>query len=375
MLSNFFEKIPNYYRTRETINKNELIADEIIKNLSDNKEKIQVVQETDIDSKKKNEIIYDVLTTYINIKDKCVNAIIDTGASFSVISKKLADELNLTICHSEKSNLTMANNYVIPSCEKCFNIPINIAANTYYCEAVVLDDPAHELLLGTNWLGKFRVTIDLNNKTMKIPREHEYDILILNCLKIQNLNLKAYKEPLKQIQYKTIKIEQLEPFETKRIDVKLIKREDRELQENSILYIKGTVNKNIIIPHGILDQNESIGSIFIHNNTPLIQKIAKNYTVTRCEVIKNYEIENYDDLNNKLDKEKMVNNYKGPLELLNEFQNMIDEINEEKLVKKKLEITHQIKLENNRKNINFKPYRISPVEKDQIDKKISDMLK
>lgn len=157
ILQNLLDSLPSYYRTRETINKNDLLAEEILKNISLNikTEKVKNIQSIEEPKyTEANTVIYEVLTTNVEIENECISAIIDTGASFSVISRGLAEKLNLAICHTEKINLTMANNHIIPSQGKCYNIPIKVFRNIYLCEAVVLDNPAHELLIGTNWLAK-----------------------------------------------------------------------------------------------------------------------------------------------------------------------------------------------------------------------------
>ncbi|KAM0686543.1 hypothetical protein COBT_002232, partial [Conglomerata obtusa] len=65
--------------------------------------------------KSRDDIPFDILTANLNINNLLVEAIIDTGASHSVISRELANKLNLPIYITERTNLSLADNNTISS--------------------------------------------------------------------------------------------------------------------------------------------------------------------------------------------------------------------------------------------------------------------
>ncbi|KAM0685580.1 hypothetical protein COBT_003207 [Conglomerata obtusa] len=146
-LSEYLKNIPDYYRARETINKNDLLAEEILKCLQKTKENIKTISSQDYPNDK---IQFDILTAKLNINHNIITAIIDTGASHSVISKTLAEKLNIPIYKNEKTNLSLANNDTISTVGKCYNIPIILNNHVSYFDAIVLENLNKDLLIGNN---------------------------------------------------------------------------------------------------------------------------------------------------------------------------------------------------------------------------------
>lgn len=153
-----------------------------------------------------------------------VEAVVDTGANFSVISEKLANDLQLLINITKNTTITVANNESTNTVGKVQVLPIIINNISYTGEAVVLKHTAQELLIGTNFLSKYRCTIDLENKDLKIPRQDEiYDIIKLSSSHIDLKNLKRYVKRTKNAVYKCHSISKfiIRPQEIRIVDVEM----------------------------------------------------------------------------------------------------------------------------------------------------------
>ncbi|KAM0684838.1 hypothetical protein COBT_003953, partial [Conglomerata obtusa] len=92
-----FEAFPEYYKAKETLKRNEKLLEETIKSIKNTKPKINTL----ID--KSEQIYYDIIKSDILINDNLIEAVLDTGANFSIISEFLANQLNLPINLHDKS--------------------------------------------------------------------------------------------------------------------------------------------------------------------------------------------------------------------------------------------------------------------------------
>lgn len=80
---------------------------------------------------------------------------------------------------------------------------------------------ATDLLIETNWLGKYKVNIDWKNSIMKIPPENnKYNVCNLEYKKIEKLPLKKYYDNQKVINLHAKNNEIIKPFEQKLIRIK-----------------------------------------------------------------------------------------------------------------------------------------------------------
>ncbi|MCX6210237.1 MAG: retropepsin-like aspartic protease, partial [Bacteroidetes bacterium] len=113
-------------------------------------------------------IEYDILKSYIEIKNQTVETVIDTCANTSIISKEFALKLKLIIGVNEKSNVTVVDNNTIKTYGTVKDLPIRIENKIFKCHAIVLNEPAQHLLLENNFLIKHRCNISLKDMIMSI---------------------------------------------------------------------------------------------------------------------------------------------------------------------------------------------------------------
>ncbi|KAM0687475.1 DNA damage-inducible protein 1 [Conglomerata obtusa] len=188
-LINIVKMIPSYYFLQDTIQKNEILADEIIKCI---KEK-QILANQSNRYQKSQDNVFDIFKAMMMINNVCVETVIDTGANFTVISYEVARKLNLPIILSNISNITTANNECVRTSGTIEKLPFNINDKLYECEAIVLESAAQNVLLGTNFLSKYQYLIDLEAKEMRIPRDNEiYDIVKLSASSVELKSIKKF---------------------------------------------------------------------------------------------------------------------------------------------------------------------------------------
>ncbi|KAM0680139.1 hypothetical protein COBT_004166 [Conglomerata obtusa] len=77
----------------------------------------------------------------------------------------------------------MANNTIITSGGSCI-LNIEIENEIFPCKALIITDATQELLIGTNWLAKFRTNIDLATNTLTIEGRNNLLRLSITCTKI-----------------------------------------------------------------------------------------------------------------------------------------------------------------------------------------------
>lgn len=125
----------------ETIKRNYDFRKELEKHLSENKQ-VNLVNDEPYRIPE-----YEILKCKIKVNSNEIECVIDTGASTSIISKRLATNLNLHINKTRKTDLTMAGNQIVQSLGECANIPIEIGGNVYLGNACIMTNSAHDLLL------------------------------------------------------------------------------------------------------------------------------------------------------------------------------------------------------------------------------------
>jgi hypothetical protein len=104
---------------------------------------------------------FDTLKCNVNINEKEVEAIVDTGASMSVIAEELAEDLNIVVDKRKTIELVTSGNHVINTVGYAEKIPIEIDDRIFTCNACVLKTPAHKLLLRNNFLSKNKLLLTL----------------------------------------------------------------------------------------------------------------------------------------------------------------------------------------------------------------------
>ncbi|KAM0682957.1 hypothetical protein COBT_004070, partial [Conglomerata obtusa] len=153
------------------------------------------------------------------------------------------------------------------------------------CKALIITDATQELLIGTNWLAKFRTNIDLATNTLTIEGRNNLLQLLITCTKIiPQIQERQYESRCFNI-YNTKECI-LEPRETKLIAVKK-NNIINNMPYNSIYYIKSDDKKDFVLPNGIADSNSDIENIIVTNIQKHQIKIQKNEIVGNVEILEN----------------------------------------------------------------------------------------
>lgn len=114
----------------------------------------------------------------VRINGVKVEAIADTGASVSVISKPLAKRLNLPINKDLMSIQQLDERDTKPN-GICVNVPVQIGGKLRREHCSVLERESDLLLLGLPWMRAYGVKIDPTTLTLTIPsKENQKDIVV-----------------------------------------------------------------------------------------------------------------------------------------------------------------------------------------------------
>ena len=125
-----------------------------------------------IDSKSDNSI--NLMKWYAKINNHETMAVFDTGATISVISKKLANELKLNIFKTDKLiNTADGSTNKAVGITEC--VKIEVEDTVAYIELIVTNIHHIDLLLGLNWFKQTKVIIDPAENKLIFPK-HEIDL-------------------------------------------------------------------------------------------------------------------------------------------------------------------------------------------------------
>lgn len=343
----FFDAIPAHYNAYTTLRKNELFLNEILKSLKNNHNEFK------INYLSKQEEDYDIITCVLNINGKEIFSVLDTGAAFTVISSEAAKEIDMPININDNNfHLTLANDSTVPSNGSIQNLPIIINDNTFPCDAVVLNNAAHNLLIGTNWLTKHRVIIDLNSKFLRIPTHNDNEFLIpINCFKIKNKNTKTIKnKPKKLICYSNSKTT-LNTKQSQRIDITMKIENAEAIPENSVIFIKDSLIQDIQVARGIYDISNVPNFILLANTSNNNKTIEKGQKVAEVELMEHCSMMQVISEPCNFSIDKILELYKGPIDRKNEFETMLKELSIEKFNTKPINVYHEIHVEENSKPV------------------------
>ena len=109
----------------------------------------------------------------LEVEDQLVSVIIDTGAAISVITDKLRKRLGVPILKKSKFRCTIANGERIDALGTA-KITIRYENELEIEKEVeVIDSSEEDLILGNDIWKKLNVSIDFENKEMRIERQEE----------------------------------------------------------------------------------------------------------------------------------------------------------------------------------------------------------
>ena len=119
--------------------------------------------------RKKDNDVNDVATTKCQIYRLSIpKAVLDTGANCSIMSKNLAKKLKLSIDTTKPTSIEGVATEA-DTIGWVYQVPVSVGSVTILEDFLVVDDDKPALLLGTPWITRSRVILDLNNRSLFIP--------------------------------------------------------------------------------------------------------------------------------------------------------------------------------------------------------------
>ena len=105
---------------------------------------------------------------HVNIKGQQVIAVLDSGATVSIITAKLMKKLGLRINRDSKTIVVTANGAREKALGTIINVKITLQNIVIPIDLQVIESKDETLLLGTDWFTKARANLDFDNYTLKI---------------------------------------------------------------------------------------------------------------------------------------------------------------------------------------------------------------
>ena len=129
--------------------------------------------------KRNGEPKYTPVTCEVNIQGIETEAIIDTGAGATIMTKELMKETQYEIDEPSDVNLTPLGDGKFRSLGRINDVRFFIGNIEVTATVEVIDLPGRMFLLGTDWIRKEKVNIDFRDSILNIvKRGKEYDIPI-----------------------------------------------------------------------------------------------------------------------------------------------------------------------------------------------------
>ena len=95
-----------------------------------------------------------------------VNAIVDTGAGSSIITKHVLDRLGWEIEQPARTTLVIADGKRSVPLGEVWEVPITFGNETSTIDMIVTAAETYQIILGNNWLKKVKAIINMGSKTM-----------------------------------------------------------------------------------------------------------------------------------------------------------------------------------------------------------------
>ena len=95
-----------------------------------------------------------------------VNAIVDTGAGSSIITKHVLDRLGWEIEQPARTTLVIADGKRSVPLGEVWEVPITFGNETSTIDMIVTAAETYQIILGNNWLKKVKAIINMDSETM-----------------------------------------------------------------------------------------------------------------------------------------------------------------------------------------------------------------
>lgn len=310
----------------------------------------------------------------VNIGSISLHALIDSGASFSVISEKLRRKLKKVMFTESEMVLKVADNKYVTPIGKC-TVQAEINGMKQPIELIVLSSCSHNLILGWDFLEASAAIIDCGRAEILLKTATLKD-------DIQNLSLYAQEDyVLKPGIIKQISV----------VDDGILKQGDVSLECSKSLRLE----KELAIPNSIVSLKDGMCKIWIVNSTTQTHRIPagmrvaefspihRDHLVTIDGGLESSEVElnevneikrtnaDIEHLLPLLDPNLSSNQREKLLDCLEHFIDCFDFHQEHPIVKSK--IKHRI-YTGDHPPIKQRPYRVSPTERRIIQTEVEKMI-
>lgn len=363
LLDKYVEIIPPHLDIFKTLRKNELLTNAILDCLPRNNVNMCCAE-------RKN--CFDVTRCRVQVNSICFDAIIDSGASFSFVSREAVEKANLPVKYNHSGKITLANGNTTTSSGKVKMAKIEINDSYYPTDLIILEGAAQPILLGTNWLKKYKVKLCYDRNMMSIRHKGENRSYPISCVKIGSYYSQLSEGKLDPMILHSAKTQIVEGYQCKFIDIKRIK-EGTKIPTNSVLYITGNrEEERFMTCNGVTDSTTNLDRIMVINPNKREFKMEKNQKVGKIEILKESSISK--NRTNTIDVNKMLACYRGEHDNIEKFTALVQEIADKQINKLELPYEHTIKLKDDINGIKSRLYRTNLVDKEEIERQIQDML-
>jgi hypothetical protein len=121
-----------------------------------------------------------IMTGTFSINHQPVIILFDSGATHSFINSKCGTKIGLDLYPTSGAYTIATPGGNISSNQVCRSVPIQMGRNLVRIDLLLLDLKGMDVLLGTDWMTKHRVSLDISSRTVEIDSlDHEPTILYL----------------------------------------------------------------------------------------------------------------------------------------------------------------------------------------------------
>lgn len=107
----------------------------------------------------------------VSIDGHDVTALVDTGADYSVISRRLATQLKKVTTEWNGPLIRTAGGHLVSPSGRCTS-RVSIRGHTYLTTFVILEQCSRNLILGMDFLTDYGAIIDLPSKSVSFSTDH-----------------------------------------------------------------------------------------------------------------------------------------------------------------------------------------------------------
>lgn len=107
----------------------------------------------------------------VSIDGHDVTALVDTGADYSVISRRLATQLKKVTTEWNGPLIRTAGGHLVSPSGRCTS-RVSIRGHTYLTTFVILEQCSRDLILGMDFLTDYGAKIDLPSKSVSFSTDH-----------------------------------------------------------------------------------------------------------------------------------------------------------------------------------------------------------